>query len=286
MRKDSVCGALYRGPVLHWGSDNAGVVQFVQTRQCLKASLLNAITLVSRRWHRIFYSEPELWRSLHLTARSLTAAAAAGQAQQWFASKSTLLHRVGGFVQHLVLADRRQTVGAGAGAQWASMQQLADQYGGWHLSSSVLAHLSPGALQSLRLHCEAVDEAAAAALQHFSGLLQLNLHCEGDVPSCVAAALPSLPQLQHLELAGSTMPQGLPAALQQLPQLCEQSRQLAWPERCVPSHPAAGAMVGGCQAAGPDARGCAAAPGAAAPLGSVGRWQSHARLARRQDPGA
>lgn len=194
-------------------------MQFVQTRQCLKAPLQGTITLVSRRWHRIFYSEPELWRSLHLTVSSANAAAAAGQAQQWFASKSTLLHRVGGVVQHLVVADWRQTVGAGAGAQWASMQQLADQYGGWHLSSSVLAHLSPGALQSLRLHCEAVDEAAAAALQHFSGLLQLNLHCEGDVPSCVAAALPSLPQLQHLELAGSAMPQGLPAALQQLPQL-------------------------------------------------------------------
>jgi len=50
-----------------------------------------AITLVSRRWHRMFYSEPALWRSLELTADSLDKAYADGQAQQWFAARASLL---------------------------------------------------------------------------------------------------------------------------------------------------------------------------------------------------
>lgn len=61
-----------------------------------------AITLVSLRWHRVFYSEPEFWRSLELTAASVNKADGEGQAQQWFAAKALLLHRIGGFVQRLL----------------------------------------------------------------------------------------------------------------------------------------------------------------------------------------
>ncbi len=59
------------------------------------------ITLVSRRWNQMFYSEPALWQSLELTAASLKWADAESHARQWFAAKASLLRRVGGFVQHL-----------------------------------------------------------------------------------------------------------------------------------------------------------------------------------------
>lgn len=64
-----------------------------------------------------------------------------------------------------------------------------------------------------------MNAAAAAELQRLSGLAGLSVTCYSPVPSCVVAALPSLPQLQSLQLSGDSLPLGLPTALQQLTQL-------------------------------------------------------------------
>ena len=169
----------------------------------------HTVTLVSRRWHHVFFSEPALWRELELAAKSLIVADEQGQAAQWFAAKARLLPRVGGFVQRL----RYQGPGWG----------FSDD---WQLNSSVLAHFSPSTLQSLHLEYAEVDAAAAEALQQFTGLT--HLVADSGANSCLVAALPSLPQLQSLSLS-DIVPPGLPAALQQLIQLTELSCTAAGP---------------------------------------------------------
>ncbi len=177
-----------------------------------------SITLVCHRWHRLFYSEPALWRSLELPAKSLAYANVAGRAQQWFAAKARLLRRVGGFVQHLKY-KRTQSYFQDGYNKMLDVQQVAADCGGeWQLGSSVLAHLST--VQSLRLEWITVDAAAAAALQRLTSLTQLYIEGDDDLPGSLLAALPSLPQLLSLRLFGGTMP-GLRAALCPLTQLTQ-----------------------------------------------------------------
>lgn len=180
------------------------------------------ITLVSRRWRRVFFSEPALREGLELTARSLGKAESEGKAQQWFATQASLLRRIGGFVQHLGYSQRFTTTDY-ATVSWddplIDMQQLAAASGmEWQLGS-VLAHLNPASLRSLYLEWTSVDAAAAAALERLSGLTGLLFECRDDVPAPLLAALPSLSQLQWLEFRYGNMPEGLSTALQHLTQL-------------------------------------------------------------------
>jgi len=185
-------------------------------------ALQDVITLVSRRWHQVFYSEPELWHFLALTVESLDTAREVGQTRQWFAAKALLLRRIGGFVQHLrcsqlLVEDSHPDAYDGT---LIDMQQLAADSGAeWQLGSSVLAHLSPATLQSLRLGWVLVDAGAAAALQRLSSLTQLWIECEDALPSRIVVALASLPWLLSLELSACDIPLGLPTALQHLTQL-------------------------------------------------------------------
>ncbi|KAI7838717.1 hypothetical protein COHA_007513 [Chlorella ohadii] len=191
-----------------------------------------AVTLVSRRWHHVFYSELALWRSLELTAASLNEAAEAGQACQWFAAKASLLRRVGDFVQHLSLSQMLEEESRGeSDGIVLDMQQLAAGISAeWRLSSSVLAHLSPSTLQSLRLEWATVDAAAAAAMERLTSLTQLQIDCRGALPGCVIAALPSLQQLLSLDLWCGHLPGQLSTALQHLTRLtsltCDSRRAL------------------------------------------------------------
>ncbi len=187
-----------------------------------------AITLVSRRWHRVFYSEPDLWRSLELTAESLDAAYAEGKARQWFAARANLLRRVGRFVQHLSHSEALEDfdddmleVDDSDEGQQVKLQQLAAASGSqWRLGSSVLAHLSPAALQSLSLEWPTLVAAAAAALARLSSQTQLQIDCGDQQPRYLLASLASVPQLQCLELRSDvSLPEGLPTELQPLTQL-------------------------------------------------------------------
>lgn len=184
--------------------------------------LQDTITLVSKRWHEVFYSEPALWGELVLDAASLLWADQKGQSAQWFECKARLLQRIGGCVQQLVYSQMLEWPGGQVGLQRETldMQQLAARSGSeWQLGSSVLACLSPASLQSLILKDTPLDAAAAAVLVCMSGLTQLQVGGSDDVPSSVAAALAGLPQLRQLVLLGASMPQGLPAALPHLTQL-------------------------------------------------------------------
>ncbi|PRW39140.1 kinase domain [Chlorella sorokiniana] len=185
----------------------------------------NSITRVSHRWHRIFFSEPALWHQLALTADSLEHACDKRKAGQWFSCKAALLRRVGGFVQGLRYAEllkHEEQEDPQDFIDFTMLGEAAEHYwatGGWQLSRSVLAHLSPGTLQSLRLVLEGADAAAMKALRRFSSLTELSVKCLCDMDRCVTAVLPSLPQLQRLELIGRSLPAGLPAALRHLSNL-------------------------------------------------------------------
>ncbi len=177
------------------------------------------LTLVSHRWHRVFYSEPALWWSLELTAESLDKVDVDSQAEEWFAAKASLLRRIGRFVQRLCYSQMLEDdtyPGADDGISIDAEQVAADWGAEWQLGSSVLAHLSPATLQSLRLEWAPADAATAAALQRWSGLTQLQIRCRGNLPSSLPVALPSLPQLLSLELGASALPLGLPTVLQHL----------------------------------------------------------------------
>ncbi len=177
-----------------------------------------AITLVSRRWHRVFYSEPDFWRCVELVAEPLDRAASQGQARQCFAAQASVLRRVGGFVQHLCCS---QVLGTGGDKTPLDTAQLAADSGSeWQLGSSVLAHLSPATLQSLRLEWVPVDATLPAALGRFTGLTQLQVDYRGMLPSSLLATLLRLPQLLSLQLSSKEMP-GLSAALRQLTRLTQ-----------------------------------------------------------------
>lgn len=184
--------------------------------------LQDTIALVSKRWHDVFYSEPALWGELVLDAASLLWADQKGQSAHWFECKARLLQRIGGCVHQLVYSQMLEWPGGHVGLQRESvdMEQLAARRGSeWQLGSSVLACLSPASLQVLILKEAPLDAAAAAVLGGMSSLTQLQVDGDSDVPTSVAAALPSLPQLRQLILSGARMPQALPAALQHLAQL-------------------------------------------------------------------
>ncbi len=181
-----------------------------------------AITLVSRRWHGVFYWEPAVWRSLQLTATSLQKAATEGQVQEWFAAKGSLLRHIGEFVQQLYYSQmiaKESYMGAGDAVMLDMQQLAADSSSEWQLGSSVLAHLSPASLEWLHLEWASVDAAAAAALVRLSSLTELALDCHGKLPRCAVAALSRMPQLLSLELRFTAFPARLGTALQRLTQL-------------------------------------------------------------------
>ena len=164
----------------------------------------------------MFFSEPGLWRELLLNGASLFMVL--NEAREWFAAKARLLSRVGGFVQrlHYIAAQDCRCHGGKA----CDIELEAAECGSdWQLGSSVLARLNPATLQTLQIEVTTMNAAAAAELQRLSGLAGLSVTCYSPVPSCVVAALPSLPQLQSLQLSGDSLPLGLPTALQQLTQL-------------------------------------------------------------------
>ena len=172
-----------------------------------------ALTLVSRRWQEVFYNEPTVWRFFVLDFESLDEAEAEGQAWKWFAAKARLLRCVGHFVQHL---DYRQVYSIDGEEAVVDVRRLAAESGVvWRLSSSVLAHLSPASLHTL--HLDVTEDAVQTTdLRHLSSIVGLTVLCHGAVPSCIVAALPSLPKLQHLVLLGRILPAGLAEALPRL----------------------------------------------------------------------
>lgn len=150
-----------------------------------------AALLVSKRWHRVFLSEPVLWRGYTLDTLG-----------SGCASELALLRRVGGLLAWIELMDE-----GGPGVNRPAVQ------------AAVMGALQPQRLQDLA--AEYPTPQLLAALPRFSRLSRLELGTYyRKLPAGTGAALQQLQQLHSLSLAcSSKLPAGTAAALRQLVQL-------------------------------------------------------------------
>lgn len=180
-----------------------------------------SVALVCRRWHRLLFSEPALWKELGIGCQSLDGLPPEEHAQ-WFASKRALLRRVGSLAQGLHLNDGRDVV-EGADYPWqdGALQQLSDACGaGWQLHADVLAHLGPAALTSLCLRWgPPISQAALQSLSSFASLAVLSLDAQAPMPPNAPAVLAQLSGLHTLRLGDQAAAAEVLACLPQLPAL-------------------------------------------------------------------
>ena len=137
-----------------------------------------AALLVSKRWHRVFLSEPVLWRQFSIDRHA---------PPQKLASDLALLRRVGGLVASLKVNKHGSEVLAAA-----------------------LSHVQPAALQDLEAYKPEPQQ--VAALPRFSRLTSLLLSYD-FLSGAVAAAFLQLPQLHSLRLLCEHVAGEVPSAL-------------------------------------------------------------------------
>ena len=157
--------------VLIAGLDSAGAAPCRSTHPLLPPTRRRAAAalLVSKRWHRVFLSEPALWRQFKLNTIERTTSPAVQ------ASQLALLQRIGGLVACLKL-DAEEAVQA-----------------------AVMPHLRPSQLQVLEVL--GATQPLLAALPRFSCLTRLDLNrVEPKLQASVGAAILQLPQLFSLRL--------------------------------------------------------------------------------------
>ena len=145
-----------------------------------------AAALVSRRFCRVFHSEPALWRSLELNFQHalIEGEPLSAESDERIHGLLPLLQRVSGVLEQL-------SIGCHSGG----------------LMAAVLACLQHSRLAALQVACGdgAPDwwDAPIQALSHLTAITRLELHC-GQLPSCTAAVLSSLPRLSSLSVCSLT----------------------------------------------------------------------------------
>ncbi|PRW45516.1 small GTP-binding [Chlorella sorokiniana] len=150
---------------------------------CLGKDRAAAALLVSKRWHRVFLSDPALWRQFSIGHPAPVLQLA-------------LLQRVGGLVSSLSIDN--------------TVEQQAE----------VVACLQPARLQDLLLwHAE---PQLVAALPRFSNLTLLCIGTiEDDMPAGMDVALLALPHLRNLSLTNSSIAETVAAAVATCAQLTQ-----------------------------------------------------------------
>lgn len=150
------------------------------------------MTLVSRRFHRLFYSEPSLWRSLDL-GREVRLLPPTEEVQAAVMEQLPLLRRVAGVLQHLSIHCEADGVAATA-----------------------LSSLQPATLPSLQLSLTCQRPSPQLGPSFWEDFANMHL------PASMAAtfqALTGLTGLTRLVLLCDLQPRELPAALCMLPNL-------------------------------------------------------------------
>jgi hypothetical protein len=146
---------------------------------------------VCKRWERLFYAEPALWRRFLLRlanpALPSTTRASPSPWGQWGAAKHRQLERVAGLVEVFEAGPRRIDFGSSQAAMGRSGRSL-EQY---------LSLLHPEVLTELVLWWEL---AQLPELLRFPRLTRLLLHAGYGLPSGAAAVLLGMPQLRALAL--------------------------------------------------------------------------------------
>ncbi|KAL4457456.1 hypothetical protein ABPG75_012321 [Micractinium tetrahymenae] len=163
---------------------------------------------VSRRWRRVFFSEPSLWKQgLFVNVRGLSEPALL---PAWRGSRAAvqrrslvrLLQRAAPVLPSLALIDR--TVGESPLPAWLP---------------HILHALEPSQLHRLSLHRIQLTHAALGPLLGLSQLAELHLSCTGRqaLSPDVLAALGQLASLASFSLAAEHLPARLPAMLWERP---------------------------------------------------------------------
>jgi hypothetical protein len=149
-----------------------------------------SITLVCKRWERLFYAESALWR--HFLLRPADPAWPRDRCPDppagWVAAKHRQLARVAGLVQAFE-----------AGTEEPDYGRLACCGGRQFSLSAFLSRLRPEALSSAALWWEA-DAEALQQLPRFPSLTHLLLHYAFELPREAAGVISRMPQLQSLQL--------------------------------------------------------------------------------------
>ncbi|PRW33791.1 GCC2 and GCC3 domain containing [Chlorella sorokiniana] len=176
------------------------------------------ITLaVCRRWRRLVFGEPRLWRSVTLSPGLLPQLAKKKDKQRWFSSQHGLLRRIAPLVEAAAVEGGTAIEAAGAATgKWG----LADLLSALHASK--LAELSIQGPWEL-------PAAALRALGRLTGLTWLKLDSTELPGEELLAALGQLAALQTLELSTDELPWGLPDTLAQLSRLRQLRCDIAEP---------------------------------------------------------
>ena len=202
-----------------------------------------AVTLVCKRWHRVFYATPALWRRLVIAVPRppplLTQqqwADLPASLGQWVDARAALLARVAGMVEALELQNGDGLKPLGGGGQLARLLRCLRpqaargvKLDAFDLSLPEAAMQSLAALTGLthlELVCDKLHGSAAAALLQLGATLRRLQLLATSVPAEVADALPLLSQLTHLDVWFSD-PQ-LPADWRSLTALVQLQRLRLW----------------------------------------------------------
>lgn len=184
-----------------------------------------ATSLVSKRWNRLVFTEPALWRLFELSSASLAALADPAQQGRWFDCKLRLLQRVAPLVQSFAISDdcnlllqtQQQLLPARWLDQLLQLLQPESLYalvldGRWPPYAEIAAALAqPPAAQEQR------SLGLASQLQRFTGLEHLALRCAATLRQHEAQALSGMQYLDTLILSQALgLPNCLPAVLQEL----------------------------------------------------------------------
>jgi hypothetical protein len=166
------------------------------------------VTLVSKRWRRLFYAEPSLWRRFTLRPPAGADADAA-----WQPTKNAQLARVAGLVAELDVFDLSTAAGAGDPAAAARWDVSNPQWG----LAAFLRLLPRDNLTVLHItvNRQQISEHLAAAALGFPQLLTLELGLV-QLPRNVAALLRQLPRLQRFVYHSGPLPAAVVDSLLQL----------------------------------------------------------------------
>ena len=180
---------------------------------CAPPASRPSTSLVSKRWNRLVFSEPALWRKLLIADAVLPLAALTEAADQkrWYDCKLRLLQRVGPLVRVFELAFTALQLMLLLGTEYE--EQAVQAIGGMpHLGElyvaaalglpgclpEVLLQLPPG-LSRLRLLGPRLPAGTVAAALHHTALNQLELGCFEDAFENLQP-LTALSQLTQLQL--------------------------------------------------------------------------------------
>lgn len=167
-----------------------------------------AVTLVSQRWRRVFYSEPTLWQWLAVTAAPFPAHPRDTDGEAlWLANKQALLDRVAPLVHTAVLRDGGNS----------NPLQL----------GSLIRHLQQAPLTQLTIELYRLTEEAVVAMGSLQQLTSLALTSQmlPPVPARLTTAtrlaqLPArLPHLRSLTIEAAELPEAAVDSLLALPHL-------------------------------------------------------------------